>query len=125
MKPESNPRNFSKCSYSFTRTVHRAILLVMFVCCVLAASATPTAPAGQPQQTIAEKFIGTWRLVSVEGNSPMRTVRYDHPSGLIIYDRSGWMITNIAVHGERKPFAGGLSAGTVEEKADAFDSYLA
>jgi hypothetical protein len=125
MKPESNPRNFSKCSYSFTRTVHRAILLVMFGCCVLAASATPTAPAGQPQQTIAEKFIGTWRLVSVEGNSPMRTVRYDHPSGLIIYDRSGWMITNIAVHGERKPFAGGLSAGTVEEKADAFDSYLA
>lgn len=79
----------------------------------------------QPPQKIAEKFIGAWRLVSVEGNSPMRPVRYDHPTGLIIYDRSGWMSVQIVIHGERKPFAKGVSGGTVEEKSEAFDTYLA
>jgi hypothetical protein len=52
-------------------------------------------------------------------------VGYDHPTGLIVYDRSGWMSVQIAIHGERKPFAKGVSAGTVEEKAEAFDAYLA
>jgi hypothetical protein len=79
--------------------------------------------APQPAAT-AEKFLGAWRLVSVQGNSPVRKIPFDHPTGLIIYDRSGWMSVQIAVHGERKPFAKGMSAGTAEEKAEAFDTYL-
>lgn len=83
----------------------------------------PTDPAS-PVRPIEEQVIGAWRLVSVEGNSPVRRVDYDHPSGLIIYDRSGWMSVQIAIHGERKPFAKGSSNGTGEEKANAFDSYF-
>jgi hypothetical protein len=82
-------------------------------------------PSAAPQEKVAEKLVGAWRLVSVQGDSPMRKVDYDHPTGLIVYDRSGWMSVQIAIHGERKPFAKGVSAGTIEEKAEAFDTYLA
>ncbi len=125
MIPNSNPLDVSKASMRFAGPARRAMLFVILVCFALASLAKPAAPTVQPQQKITDKFIGAWRLVSVKGNSPMRTARYDHPNGLIIYDRSKWMITNIAIHGERKPFVGGLSAGTVEEKAGAFDTYLA
>jgi hypothetical protein len=81
-------------------------------------------PAQPQQNDVAGKFLGAWRLVSVEGNSPVRHVAYDHPTGLIMYDRSGWMSVQIAIKGERKPFANGRASGTQEEKATAFDSYL-
>lgn len=82
-------------------------------------------PSATPQEKVTEKLVGAWRLVSVQGDSPMRKVGYDHPTGLIVYERSGWMSVQIAIHGERKPFAKGVSAGTTEEKAEAFDTYLA
>ncbi len=80
--------------------------------------------AQSPQDDVANRLLGAWRLVSVEGNSPVRHVPYDHPTGLIMYDRSGWMSVQIAVKGDRRPFANGMGSGTVEEKAAAFDSYF-
>jgi hypothetical protein len=100
------------------------MLLLLLGCAFLAAPVTPTAPAAAAQQKVEERLVGAWRLVSVEGNSPMRKVDYQRPTGLIVYDRSGWMSVQIAIHGERKPFAKGVSNGTVEEKAEAFDTYL-
>ena len=92
------------------------LLLILFWVSVVSA---------QPQQDeVANKLPGAWRLVSIEGNSPVRNVAYDHPTGIIMYDRSGWMSVQIAVQGHRKPFAKGMSAGTLEEKAAAFDSYF-
>ena len=81
-------------------------------------------PARPQQNDVANKLLGAWRLVSVEGISPVRHIPYDHPTGLIIYDKSGWMSVQIAVKGDRKPFAAGLGSGTQEEKAEAFDSYF-
>src|SRR5271155_4626932 len=89
----------------------------------LAAPVLSTVSAA-PQEKGTEKLVGAWRLVSVQGDSPMRKVGYDHPTGLIVYDRSGWMSVQIAIHGERKPFANGTWAGTAEEKAEAFDTYV-
>jgi hypothetical protein len=74
---------------------------------------------------IANRFVGAWKLISVEGEDPVFPLGYDHPSGMIIYDASGWMSGQIAVKGDRKAFAAGLRSGTVEEKATAFDSYFA
>jgi len=92
------------------------------------APSTLTAPAAaQPQgntQKLVDRFVGAWRLVSVEGNSPVRLVRFEKPTGLIMYDRSGWMSVQIAIHGERKLFAKGPYDGTSEEKAEGFDTYL-
>lgn len=45
--------------------------------------------AQSPQDDIANRLLGAWRLVSVEGISPVRHIPYDHPTGLIMYDRSG------------------------------------
>jgi hypothetical protein len=92
------------------------LLLPLLFCLTLSA---------HPQQNdVANKLLGAWKLVAVEGISPVRHIPYDHPTGLIIYDRSGWMSVQIAVKAGRKPFAAGLGSGTQEEKAEAFDSYF-
>jgi hypothetical protein len=81
--------------------------------------------SAHPQQNdVANKLLGAWKLVAVEGISPVRHIPYDHPTGLIMYDPSGWMSVQIAVKGDRKHFAAGMGSGTQEEKANAFDSYF-
>src|SRR5215475_15183230 len=98
----------------------RAVIskVVTFVCLL------PLSASAQ-KDTIAQKFVGAWKLVSVEGEDPVFPLGYDHPSGMIIYDASGWMSGQITVKGDRKAFASGLRSGTVDEKAAAFDSYFA
>lgn len=115
----------NRAEHSVVLPARRAVLFALLGCCTLVLPLAPGVPAAAPQQKAAEKIIGAWRLASVEGDSPFRNVSYDHPTGLIVYDRSGWMSVQIAVHGERKPFAKGMSAGTPEEKAEAFDTYVA
>ena len=98
-----------------------ATLLLIFACL----AATSAAP---PPDELTKKFIGAWRLVSIEGNPPGRTNVYDRPTGMIMYDSSGRMCVNIVLKADRKPFAPftkGLLAATTEEKAAAFDSYAA
>jgi hypothetical protein len=87
------------------------------------------AVSGAPQQNqIVSRFAGAWRLVSVEGNPPGLPGFYDRPTGMIVYLATGQVIVQIASKAGRKPFApfnqGRLSA-TPEDKAAAFDSYLA
>jgi hypothetical protein len=72
-----------------------------------------------------KKLVGAWRLVSVEGTDATFHFPFDHPTGIITYDRSGWMAVQIDVKGVRKPFVNGPASGTGEEKAAAFDNYLA
>jgi hypothetical protein len=61
----------------------------------------------------------------VEGTDATSPFAYDHPTGILIYDRSGWMSVQIDVKGTRKPFVNGAGGGTDEEKVYAFDNYLA
>lgn len=63
-------------------------------------------------------------MVSVEGTDATFRLAYDHPTGMITYDRSGWMAVQIDVKGVRKPFINGPATGTAEEKVSAFDNYL-
>jgi hypothetical protein len=82
--------------------------------------------SGEPRQDdVAKKFAGAWRLVSVEGNDATFHFASDHPRGVIIYDRSGWMSVQIDMKGTRTPFANGPAGGTPEEKVYAFDNYIA
>ena len=97
-----------------------AVLLILF--CLAGTSAAP------PPDGLSKKFLGAWRLVSIEGNPPGRTKVYDRPTGLIMYDPSGHMCVNIVLKADRKPFAPfrkGLLNATTEEKATAFDTYAA
>jgi hypothetical protein len=95
----------------------RVFLLLLW--CVSLLSAEPG------QDAVGKKLLGAWRLVSVEGTSATFHYAYDHPTGIIIYDRSGWMAVQIDVKGARKPFVNGLAFGTAEEKVAAFDNYAA
>jgi hypothetical protein len=82
--------------------------------------------ASRQPDDLARKFAGAWRLVSIEGNPPGRPGLYDRPTGLLMYDPSGWMSVQIVVKANRKPFAPytkGLLSATPEEKAAAFDGY--
>lgn len=64
-------------------------------------------------------------MVSVEGTDATFHFAYDHPTGMIVYDRSGWMSVQIDIKGARKPFVNGPAGGTGEEKVAAFDNYIA
>src|SRR5580698_8044070 len=97
----------------------KARALLLLLACVSLISAQPR------QDNVAQKLVGAWRLVSVEGSDPTFHFAFDHPTGVIIYDRSGWMSVQIDVKGTRKPFANGPVGGTDEEKAYAFDNYFA
>jgi lipocalin-like protein len=107
---------FSQQRWFFTS---RAVICVVIFVCLLPLSARAQ------NDSIAKRFVGAWKLVSVEREDPVFPLGYDHPSGMIIYDASGWMCGQIAVKDDRKPFARGLKSGTIEEKAAAFDSYFA
>jgi hypothetical protein len=96
------------------------VLLILFWLAATSAAPSP--------DDLSKKFLGAWRLVSIEGNPPGRTNFYDRPTGLIMYDPSGHMSVNIVLKADRKPFAPytkGVLTATTEEKATAFDSYAA
>ena len=94
-------------------------VLLLFLVSVSLLSAKP------PQDNAGRDLVGAWRLVSVEGTDATFHFAYDHPTGIITYDQSGWMTVQIYIKGIRKPFINGPAAGTVEEKVDAFDNCIA
>jgi hypothetical protein len=57
------------------------------------------AAQGKPDGFVREKLVGAWRLVSLETVRPNGEVMYpfygEHPEGLIVYDRNGWMSVQI------------------------------
>ena len=97
----------------------KARVLLLLLSCIPLLSAQPR------QDDTANKLVGAWRLVSIQGTDATFHFVYDHPTGILIYDRSGWMSVQIAITGERKPFVNGPAGGTAEEKVAAFDNYLA
>jgi hypothetical protein len=72
-------------------------------------------------------FIGAWRLISLEFRSANGQVNYPlgkDVHGYIIYNQDGYMSVAFMSVG-RTPFnSGDLSAGGIEEKVQAFDTYF-
>jgi len=88
-----------------------------------------SAPAASQQDQLASRFVGAWRLVSIEGVPPgLPGNLYDRPTGMIIYSASGRVSAQLVAKADRKPFAPfnrGRVSATTEDKAAAFDSYQA
>jgi lipocalin-like protein len=89
--------------------------------------------SSRPTANTQEKFVGAWRLVSVETVRPNGEVIYPfygkHPQGLIVYDSSGWM--SVQIISDPAPTQPGASSreemlrAPAAEKAAAFDGYYA
>jgi hypothetical protein len=81
----------------------------------------PAAFGADSAAVLQKKFVGSWKLVSIEGaNRPPNTTSV----GMIMYDNSGHMSVHI-VRGDRPAFPDGRAKATDKEKAVAFDSYTA
>ena len=81
----------------------------------------PSVFAAETAADLQKKFVGSWRLVSIE--SLNRTAR-SKPTGIIMYDNTGHMAVQI-VYSDRRAFPEGRAKATDQEKAAAFDSYTA
>ncbi len=75
-----------------------------------------------------KQLVGSWDLVSLENRGVDGKIYHpfgEHPVGRITYTEDGVMSAQI-MHGERAVFeTGDLYAGTPDEKAGAYDSYIA
>lgn len=81
----------------------------------------------ESKDEIAARFVGTWRLVSIEEprpNGEITTSTGRYPVGLLIYDGTGHMAVQI-VFRERPNFSSGGRQGTLEEIKAAFEGYAA
>lgn len=90
--------------------------------------------AGSPPQLTREDLIGTWRLVALSYSGPNATHAdpFYQPgsTGILIYDRSGWMSVQISaprrqavdIPADRRVPG---EAGERDRKASAFDTYYA
>jgi len=74
----------------------------------------------------AKLFVGTWRLVSAEMQSPAGGVSQifgENPSGYLIYSADGYM-SAVVMHDKRANFASpDAMQGSLAEKAAAFDTF--
>ena len=79
------------------------------------------------QETLREKMVGTWKLVSVEsvraGGEALHLWLGPNPVGLIIYLPNGFMSVQIMRDPRPKPFAKGRVLGTPDEFKDAYLGY--
>jgi len=100
---------------------------------VLAGLPSTSAPSPGEAKMPQEKFVGAWRLVSVETVRPSGEIIYPyygkHPEGLIVYDASGWMSVQIVsdpppTHPSASSREEMLQAPSAEKSA-AFDGYYA
>jgi lipocalin-like protein len=89
---------------------------------LLAFSIALLVPAAFGADSIADlqkKFVGSWKLISIEGPNGIST----NSVGMVMYDGVGHMSVHI-VRGDRPAFPTGRRA-TDQEKAEAFSSYTA
>jgi hypothetical protein len=81
----------------------------------------PAAFGADSAPDLQRKFVGSWKLISIEGPNQTSNGR---PFGMIMYDSTGHMSVHI-VRGDRPAFPNGRAKATDKEKAVAFDTYTA
>ena len=92
------------------------LLALSLALCVPAAFAADTAAELQ------KKFVGSWKLISIEG--PNQQPINGKPFGIIMYDSTGHMAVQI-VRGDRPAFPNGPANATDKERAQAYSTYTA
>jgi Lipocalin-like domain len=92
-----------------------------YVCIIgITASSVGSASRSADSSEIANRFIGTWRLVSIEGATNLNLGA--HPAGLIYYDATGHMAAQIVPDRPRPTWTG---SPTPEQAKEAITGYVA
>ena len=87
----------------------------------LALCVTP-AFAADSAADLQKRFVGSWKLISIEGSNPNQQPVDGKPFGIIMYDNTGHMAVQI-VRGDRSAFPNGAFNATDKEKAQAYSTY--
>ena len=75
------------------------------------------------QAELRKPFVGSWRLVSIEGgNNP--TTRGSKPTGLIMYDAHGNMAAQIQPDRQRPTYTGTPSLEQMAERMRGYTAYF-
>lgn len=82
-----------------------------------------SAAIGQSTDNPAHRIVGMWRLVSITTSGRVNPTRGKHPTGLIVYDKSGYMAVQIMPDRDRPKFSG--MQPTPEEAKAALIGYTA
>jgi hypothetical protein len=101
----------------FTRAFAVGLVLALLVALAPAGLAQ-----GKSQAELRKPFIGTWRLVSIEGGPQNAANRGAKPTGIIMYDQHGWMNAQIMPDRPRPKWTG---APTPEQALEAIRGYTA
>ena len=83
--------------------------LLLSIGSVLAVVVALTAAAGaqgKSQEELRKPFIGTWRLVSIQGGPQSSASRGARPTGVIMYDQHGLMNVQIMPDRPRPKWTG-------------------
>jgi hypothetical protein len=90
---------------------------------VVLAVLTPAGSAqGKSQEELRKPFVGTWRLVSIEGGPENAANRGTHPTGIIMYDQHGVMNVQIMPDRPRPKWTG---AATPDQALESIRGYTA
>ena len=92
--------------------------------CVFVACVFVPCVAARAQDSDTQRFIGTWRLVSIQGDSLSHLARGDHPTGYIYYDATGHMAVQIQPDRKRPSWSSTKSLSG-EEAVEALTGYTA
>ena len=94
----------------------------------MAGQHTQTIHKPEMKEFIKDKIIGTWKLISWtfnnEKNEPVNFFG-DNPSGILMYDQSGYMNAQLMKPGRANFNSESLAEGTPEEIQQAYLSYAA
>jgi hypothetical protein len=88
----------------------------------LAALAPASHAQGKSQEELRKSFVGTWRLVSIEGGPENAANRGAKPTGIIMYDQHGLMSVQIMPDRQRPTWTG---SPTPEQALEAIRGYTA
>ena len=103
----------------------RRLARVVAVLCMAGLSGLWQAAAGQgkSQAELRKPFIGSWRLVSIEGGNDPAT-RGSKPTGIIMYDAHGNMAVQIQPDRQRPTYTGTPSLEQMAERMRGYTAYF-
>jgi Lipocalin-like domain len=114
----------NQCVTSGRSGCHGHLVAVAIVVSIALSAPTATAGGKKPEQA----FLGSWRLETFERKTDAGETTYPygkHPVGRLSYDTQGRMSVLIMGPDRTRFKAETSAAGTTEEKAAAFDTFVA